>query len=212
MPFSRIAYIGQRRNVTSLAGYGLGDAQIDAQNRTTDQIGSVLAAYGTVKNSGGLTVGYIQGAMNQIQGLIEVYKTQYATTSRGKAGAVTLQTFVDNQVFPAMRIDAQNAANAVPGASSISVPDYGGNNTVFQPVPFGGNTPTVININQPGQSGATAGNIQPSETPGPPSGISIPGTSVDVTAEPLQWWENPGILIAIGIGALFLFTSKNRNA
>jgi len=209
-----LSYIGQSRNVTGLSGYGLGDAQIDAQNRTTDQIGQVGAAYSAVKNGGGLTVAYIQNAVNQIQGLINAYKSQYGTTQRGGAGAATLQNFVDTQIFPTMQSDLQTVAAVASGALPTGTLPGG-----FDLGPGGGGSSTNYNISlspgmtaTPGASDATAGNTQASGSPGPPSGITIPGTSIDVTATSPSWYENPMYLMLAGIGVLMYFGSKHSRS
>lgn len=206
MAFSRIVYIGQRRNVSGLAGYGLGDAQIDGQNRATNDIGVVLATYGNLSNAGQLTASYIQSAMNQIQGIVNTYAQQFGSTARGIAGKGTLQSFIDNQVFPQMRIDLQNASGNVPTTpASMDFNDTSVTNP-FLPSP---QQPTTININSP--SAATPANMQPSASPGPPSGIEIPGTTVDVTATAPAWYENPTYLLLAGLGIAVFLGSKGSN-
>lgn len=207
---SRIVYIGRNR-VTSLAGYTLGDAQIDAQNRTTDQIGQVGNAYSAVKNAGGLTVSYIQSAMNQISGLIDSYNNQYGGTSRGKAGTTTLANFVNQQIFPTMQSDLAAAANAS-GTQSPVIP--GGVSVDPTTIPFdfapNPNSNYNITINPSGNSVSTPGDTSPSQSPGPPSGIVIPGTSVDVVGQ-LEWYQNPAMLALIGIGIAIIIGSRQKN-
>ena len=197
-----IVFIGQKRTVPGLSGYGLGDAQIDAQNRVVTNIDPILKAYDAMKNSGQLTASYVQGAMNQIQQLVTNYAQQYASTSRGEAGRVTLQTFIDTKIFPAWRADFAALSQSVPDS-----PIYSG---APQSTPYNGGTQpgTVVNILSPGgmDNGAVSA-IQPSNSPGTPAGIQIPGYETTVTAPAPQWFESPYV-IAAGVGLLLLFLSK----
>jgi hypothetical protein len=214
MPFSRIAYIGQRRigGSSGLAGYGLGDAQIDAQNRVVQDIQTpYLDRYNATKGTPGFTQDFILQTINGIQQLVTNYAHQYASTSRGEAGRVTLQTFIDQKLFPAMRADFAAAQGASASPSTVAVP----NQNQFGVNPFDGSPnaqPVNVNINTGGTTDATAGNIQPSQSPGAPSGIQIPGSETTVTAAPLQWYENPAMLALIGLGVFVLIGAGKQRS
>lgn len=198
-----IAYIGQKRTVAGLSGYGLGDAQIDAQNRVTSDIGNVLVSYNSTKNAGQLTASFVQGAMNQIQQLVTNYAQQYASTKRGEAGRVTLQTFIDTQIFPAMRADFAALSQSAPGQT------FDGSAPVSTPYNGGTGSSTVVNVTSPGgtANGATSA-MQPSQSPGAPAGIQIPGYETTVTASAPAWYENPYYLAAAAVIALVIFKGK----
>ncbi len=200
MTRSGIAFIGQKRTVNGLSGYGLGDAQIDAQNRVTSDIGQVLVAFDATNAAGQLTASYIQSAINQIQGFINTYANQYAGTSRGEAGRKTLQTFVDTKIFPSWRDMLANMSAPVDTSIYTGAPPS-------TPVNSGVNPGTVVNINSGGTSAGATNAMQPSNTPNSPSGIQIPGYETTVTASAPAWYESPYV-IAVGVGLLFLLMRK----
>lgn len=181
--------------------YTLGDAQIDAQNRTTSQIGDVLVQHDAQRDSGTLTADAVKGYINQIQGLIDNYAAQYGGTSRGAAGRITLQNFVDQNIFPAWQQEIQQLT---PASQSISP-----NQTL--PVPVipnaqGSSGAGITTINIAPSSPGTPAALQPSGTPAPPSGITIPGTTQTVTAPPdyMQY----ALPIAVGLALWFAFVKK----
>jgi hypothetical protein len=181
--------------------YGFGDAQIDAQNRATDQIGVVLTQYNATKTVNQLTPGYIASAKTQIQAIVDTYKAAWSNTSRGQAGGVTLQSFIDGPVFSGMDQDMQTL-------SQVSTPAQGF--PVVAEIPTGGGYipnvgPTNVNISIPG-SQSTPMAMGPSNTPGPPSGIVIPGTTVDVTAS--DWMKNPLLWAMVGLGIVLMVREK----
>jgi hypothetical protein len=184
--------------------YGFGDAQIDAQNRATDQIGVVLTQYNATKTANQLTPGYIASAKMQIQAIVDAYKAAWGNTSRGQAGGVTLQSFIDGPVFSGMDQDMQTL-------SQISTPAQGfpiasvtpGADLTGGYIPNVG--PTNVNISIPG-SQSTPMAMGPSNTPGPPSGIVIPGTTVDVSAP--DWLKSPLLWMAVGLGVILLMREK----
>lgn len=211
MSRAKLLYIGQRRTVSGLSGYGMGDAQIDAQVAATNAIGDIKAAYNAVKAGNNLTASYIQNADMQMQHVITTYNTLYGQTSRGAAGTTTLQNFYNSYIKPELTQDL-NAVNVPQSPGSFSPVD--GSNVpgvVNAGTPSGGNSyPTTINIS-PGNSASTPANLQPSDTPGPPSGITIPGTSIDVTAPyPSVWEQYPWLIAAVAIGAVLFLGHKQR--
>ena len=182
-----------------MALYGFGDAQIDAQNRATDQIGAIKAQYNNLKAANQLTAAIITSTKSQIQAVIDTYNAAWGNTTRGAAGTRTLQSFVDSQIYPELDQDLQNVSQA-------STPSY----SLLSPIALPSYTPsaalpTNINISVPGSS-STPTAMSPSQTPGPPSGIEIPGTSVNVTAS--DWMRNP--LLWAGIGLLGYFAMRER--
>lgn len=206
MPRGNLVYIGQRRTVTGLAGYGLGDAQIDAQDRVGQLFASVLSSYNAVKAAGKLTVEYINNAMAQITQSVDDYARQYASTSRGQAGNIYLQNLAQQIFNDNMRKDlnAFSQSPIVPGSVDYSG-GSGSPGLVFGPAV----QPNII-INAGGNAAETPGNTQPSYTPGPPSGITIPGTEVDVTASaPSIFEEHPWMILAAGLAVVYLLGGKN---
>lgn len=180
---------------------GLGDAQIDAQNATTATIGQIGTAYAQAKAAGQLTVTTIQDFMNQVQAAVNSYKTQWGGTSRGAAGAQTLQQFVDSAFFPNMRqdmaaIQAAGGQAVIPQQAVVPVPATAdsGSGGLLQTL-----VRTVENVISPGTP--VGGQGFPG-TPGNPVG---PGNMLPPVQSSSSSWLVPA---AIGLGLAFLFTRK----
>ena len=207
MSRNRIAFIGQKRVVSGLSGYQLGDAQIDAQNRAGDQMAQIIAAYTAQKNAGTLTASYINGAINGLQQAVATYKATYYNTSRGKAGGDYLQGLVNGSLVPPMQADlaaltGQPAPVSTGGFTAIPMDNS-------QPFNAGTNPSTVVNINAGATDAGAINAMQPSASPGAPSGIQIPGYETTVHASLPSWYEDPKILIALGIVAFLVLRQKN---
>lgn len=190
--------------------YGLGDAQIDAQNQVIRDIQTpFLDQYAAVKGTPAFTGAFITATMNGIQHLIDVYASQYAgiRTSRGEAGRVTLQNFVDQNLFPAMRADYNSVVNSVSGGDTTTTPAP---SDIYTPAPYNPSINYNVEINPGAPSTQTPANFQPSGSPGAPAGlISIPGVEQTVNADVL-WYQKPTFILGIGAALWFLFVSKKR--
>lgn len=191
--------------------YGLGDAQIDAQNNVEHQMGEVLAAYNAVKNAGNLSVAYIGSVQAQIQGFIDNYASQYANSSRGEAGRKTLQTFFDTKVKPGFLADLKLQMAGTNTETVVVPPPSDANASPVSPA-YDPNTNYAITVNTGGNAPATPGNIAPSQTPmtnSPEQPISIPGTVANVSAP--DWLQNPLLWVGVGVGLLVLM-SRSKNS
>lgn len=177
--------------------YGLGDAQIDAQNRVGDIMAQVVASIAAATQSGTLTRDLILSGENRIQTAIDSYSQMWAGTTRGKAGLDTLQAFYINQLKPDM--DRQLATIPTGEAYAPAAPT-GDLNATPQLAPYDPGIDYSINVGIPTGSASTPANIQISNTPGPPAGIATPAPNV---AAP-DWMKNPLLWIVGGIGLMFL--------
>ena len=181
--------------------YGMGDAQIDAQNRATSDIGAIKAQYNAVKAGGQLTADFINSTKSQIQTVVDNYKNGWSSTSRGKAGGDTLQNFVSAQIYPELANDLNGLQTPAILGPSAPVTDLNAT-PMLQPWTPGGST----NITIGGGSSQTPGSVQASGTPGPPAGITVPAD-----APPAPWYMNPLVWVAGGLGIMALLgKSSNR--
>lgn len=177
--------------------YGLGDAQIDAQNRATADIGVILEQYANVKNSNQLTPAYVASAKAQIQTVVDNYRAGWSNTERGRAGGATLQNFISGQVFPGMERDLNMLT--VPTAALSPAAPSGDLNATPQLAPYDPNIDYTINVGS-GSASATPANIQISNTPAPPPGTASEPQNVSAPA----WLKNPIVWIIGGLGLMAL--------
>lgn len=191
--------------------YQLGDAQIDAQNQASRDIGAVVDQYGLTKNAGQLTPNYIQAAMSQLQSIVNNYKAAYGglgpygAATRGSAGAITLQTFLDGTILPGMVADLSAMLNSAGPIQTVVSPSQVDNQVQLRPYAGLPNT-TNISVAVPGISPSFPSNVGPSLTPYNDNLPQIPGVTMDVTASaPTPWWY-----YAIGAGLLLAFMSSTR--
>jgi hypothetical protein len=183
----------------------MGDAQIDAQNRATSDIGVIKNQYNAVKASGGLTRNFIQSTTQQIQQVINDYNALWGNTSRGAAGGQTLQAFFDSKMMPEFNNDLQSLPLDTTSTGLTPPPTTDVNATPML-VPYGG-TPATTNIVIGGTpSSQTSANIQPSQSPGPPPGITV---APDVA--PAPWYMNPAVLLLAGVVLLPMLIGKSSN-
>jgi len=180
--------------------YGFGDAQIDAQNRATQDIGAIKAEYNNTKAAGQLTAGYINTTKSRLQSVVDTYKAAYGNTSRGAAGGVTLQTFLDTMIYPELDADMATVSPATSTTPSWFP-------TFMQPssTPSTPSSGVNVNITAPGSS-ATPIAMGPSASPGPPPGIEIPGTTVDVSAP--DWLKNPLLWAGLALAAFYVMRER----
>jgi hypothetical protein len=201
MARGELLFIGQRQR----SGYGLGDAQIDAQNRATDQIGQIKAQYNALKSTGQLTAAIIDSTRNQILNVIDLYDKSYGITDRGKAGTGTLTRFVTGYIFPELDKDMASINAGVPTSPLTNGGPITDADGIPVPAAYVPGNDYTINVN-PAGAVETAGNQQPGNTPGPPPGITIPGTTTTVTANaiPTAAYIVGGIVLL-----MLLFDGKN---
>lgn len=177
--------------------YGLGDAQIDAQNNVVRTMTRLMEELAAARSSGSITRTMIYNALSEMQNAITAYGQMYGGTDRGKAGLNDLWT-----LYYRLERDHQAEINSLPESYAPSyVPSAPTGDLNASPVmtPYNPAIDYTINVGTSGNAASTAGNLQPSQTPGPPAGVTVPQDSPAPSI-----FKNPLTFVAIGVALLYV--------